>query len=163
MQTIGCKKRAKSILIYSSIIPLGIFLFGISATLVKMQNKDASFYFYPLRINGTDIEVEVVKTAKERVLGLSGRSTLKENQGMLFVFDETSQHGMWMKDMNFPIDIVWLASDFKIVSLEKNVLPQTWPKIYKSNTPSLYVLELNAGWLKKHNVKVGEYASFVIK
>jgi len=163
MQTTECKERAKSVFIYSLIFLSCFILFGSSLVILRAQNKVSLLKHYTIRINGTDIDAEVAKTSEDRVLGLSGRLSLDENQGMFFVFDDTGNHGIWMKDMNYPLDIAWITKEFKIVSIERNVSPQTWPKILKPKVSAMYVLEVNANWFDRHNVKVGEYISFVDK
>lgn len=90
------------------------------------------------------VELEPATTASEREIGLSKYSAIKETQGMLFTYDEPGEACIWMKDMNFPIDIVWLDADKKIVKIEINVDPSTYPKTFCSNVPAKYVVELNA-------------------
>jgi uncharacterized protein len=70
------------------------------------------------------------------------------------VFDREGYQGFWMKEMNFPIDIVWLNKDKKIVHIEHNVSPDTYPKIFNpnnefNNEKSLYVLETNANFFQR--------------
>jgi len=90
---------------------------------------------------------------------------LAENEGMLFIFENEGYFGIWMKDMNFPIDIAWLDKDKKIISIEKNVDPETYPKVFyaqKNDLPilSLYVLETSAGFLGKNNIQIGDFVDF---
>ena len=77
-------------------------------------------------INDETFVVEVAQTEKERIQGLSGRNEMP-NDGMFFIFDKDGRHGIWMKDMQFPIDILWLGSDFAVVDFKENVLPNTYP------------------------------------
>lgn len=95
---------------------------------------------------GGRIVVEVVDTAELQQLGLSGRQDLGDNSGMLFVFDDSSiERCFWMKDMNFAIDMVWLDSDKKVVHIENDVAPETYPNSFCPDQPAKYVLEVNAG------------------
>ena len=55
--------------------------------------------------------------------GLAVKDQLKENEAMFFVFDKPEKHSFWMKDMNFPIDIIWLDSTDKVVHIEQNLQP----------------------------------------
>lgn len=96
-------------------------------------------------IGKTTLTVEIADTDSEREQGLSGRKNLPKDQGMLFVLDEPGQYGFWMKDMNFPIDIVWLDSHKKIIGITKNLQPNSYPKIFMSPLGTKYVLELNPG------------------
>lgn len=114
-----------------------------------------------LTIGPTTVQVEVADTDEERTLGLSGRESLVENSGLLFVFETEGYHGIWMKDMNFPIDIAWLDKNKKIIHIEHNVSPETYPKVFNPPTPSLYVLETNAGFFQKFNIGVGNTAQLL--
>ncbi len=90
--------------------------------------------------------IEVADTPKEREMGLSGRSkeNFKQDDVLLFVFDTPGDYGFWMKDMLFPIDIVWFDESMNIVHVEQNVLPESYPKIFHSPTPALFVAEFSA-------------------
>ncbi len=115
-----------------------------------------------LTIGPTTIQVEVADIDEERTLGLSGRESLAENTGLLFVFETEGYHGIWMKDMNFPIDIAWLDKNKKIIHIEHNVAPDTYPKVFNPPTPSLYVLETNAGVFNSHQINLGTEIEFEI-
>jgi hypothetical protein len=75
---------------------------------------------------------------------------------MLFVFAKPALLGFWMPDMNFSIDIMWIDKDFKIVGIEDNIAPETYPEIFRPPSPVMYVLEVNATWAKDHGVTVGD-------
>jgi uncharacterized membrane protein (UPF0127 family) len=109
------------------------------------------------------ISLIVVNNSESRTRGLSGTESLPENSAMLFVFDEPDRYGIWMKDMKFPLDILWLNEDKKIIHIERNVSPQTYPKVFTSGEKSLYVLETNVGFVEKNNLKVGNVLNFTLK
>ncbi len=113
-----------------------------------------------ITIGETKIAVEIADTAETRAQGLSGRDSLTENTGLLFIFDTASQPGFWMKDMNFPIDIIWLDESWKIVDVTTNALPEKYPEIYLPRSPVRYVLEVNAGFISTHDLKIGDQARF---
>ena len=69
----------------------------------------------PLSIHDAKIAVEIVDTPKKRQQGLSGRDDLAENKGMLFVYTEPETIGIWMKDMKFPIDILWFNAEKEVI------------------------------------------------
>ena len=104
------------------------------------------------------ISVKFAETQSERTIGLSETPSLAQNKGMYFVFEEPDYHGIWMKDMNFPIDIIWLSSGEYVVHIEENVSPETYPTVFKPRQKSLYVLEVNAGFVKKAGIKIGDQA-----
>ena len=93
----------------------------------------------------------------ERERGLSGRESLEREKVMLFVFEEETYPGIWMKDMAFPIDIAWIDKNGAIVHIERNVSPKTFPKVFFPPAKSLYVLEANAGFFESHGLKVGSF------
>lgn len=104
--------------------------------------------------------LEVADSNEERIRGLSYRSSLEEGSALLFVFDSEERHGIWMKDMFFSIDIVWLDKDKKIIHIEKNISPETFPKVFRPKSDSLYVIELSAGSADKSNIKIGDIIKF---
>jgi len=105
---------------------------------------------------GEEILVTVADTPQLREKGLSFHKPLLENKGMFFVFPEPSLYGFWMKDMVFPIDIIWFDANQRIVDVWENATPQTYPEIRTPRSESKYVLEVNAGFYKNHALKRGD-------
>ena len=102
------------------------------------------------------VVVDVADTESLREQGLSGRLNLPEGQGMLFVFDSDGQWGIWMKGMQFPIDIVWADASGTVVTVAANIAPDTYPeKSFYPAAPARYVLELPAGFTTAHGIVVG--------
>jgi hypothetical protein len=112
--------------------------------------------------SGTKISAEVADTLSRRMLGLMFRDGLSLNHGMLFIFDNQDYHGIWMKNCRFPLDILWLNQDRRVIHLEENVPPcQNDPcHIYRPLQKALYVLELNAGSIAKEKMRLGEQLKF---
>lgn len=108
-------------------------------------------------INDKIVNVEIAGTAEKHYQGLSNRENLCENCGMLFVFPDKKERTFVMRDMNFPLDIIWIDDD-KIVKIDKNLPSEgSNPKIlYSSGQPVNYVLEVNAGFCDKNNIKIGD-------
>jgi hypothetical protein len=106
-------------------------------------------------IGGTTVSAWIADTPDERRRGLSGYATLPENQGMLFVFEEPGAYGMWMKDMNFSIDVVWISAGGVIVDVRENISPDTYPEVFTPRTSAQYVLELPADFVKTYGISVG--------
>lgn len=104
----------------------------------------------------TSITLDIVETEEKLKLGLSGRMSLPKNHAMLFVFDKSGEHGIWMKDMNFALDIVWLNEFSEVIYIERNISPDTFPKVFSPQKSSKYVLELNAGFVSQNSIKVGD-------
>ena len=114
-----------------------------------------------LRINNRNIRVELATSTASWIQGLSGRTGLEPNTGMLFVFDHQSDWTMWMKDMRFPLDIIWFSADKKITHIEQNLSPATYPQVYASPVPVLYVLEVPAGTVQNYGFTVGQPFDFI--
>jgi uncharacterized membrane protein (UPF0127 family) len=81
-------------------------------------------------------------------------------QGMLFAFDKPDFYQFWMKDMKFPIDMVWISENKTVNSVSANVLPSTYPKTFTSKSESKYVLELQANRAKSLNLAQGTQLKF---
>jgi uncharacterized membrane protein (UPF0127 family) len=103
---------------------------------------------------------DVADSSPARYNGLSGTTGLKDGQAMLFVFDYPSTWPIWMKDMNYPIDVIWLDKDKTVVDVASDLSPSSYPNSFASKQPALYVLEVNSGFIKRHDIKVGSAANF---
>jgi len=79
---------------------------------------------------------------------------------MLFIFDNESLHGIWMKDMNFAIDILWIDEGYKVVDIKKDAKPESYPEVFIPEVPSKYVLEVNAGFLEENDIEIGDKIIF---
>jgi uncharacterized membrane protein (UPF0127 family) len=112
-------------------------------------------------IGDAKLKILLSKTGEERTKGLSDKEKLDEGWGMLFVFPEEAKHGIWMKDMNFNIDIIWLDSKFLVVDFAENVEPKTFPKVFKPKQPAKYVLEVNTGFIQNYGIKIDDQATFL--
>jgi len=111
-------------------------------------------------VNHHQISVEVMETAEEKRQGLSDRESLGSNSGLLFVYDAPGQYNFWMKDMNLPIDIIWIADDYRVVDITKYLHPDTFPEKFTSSRPAQYVLEVNAGYSDELDVRIGDDFEF---
>ncbi|MDW0156249.1 MAG: DUF192 domain-containing protein [Nitrososphaeraceae archaeon] len=109
-----------------------------------------------ISINGINVTMAIASTDEHRIRGLSGIEKMNENEGMLFLFDKPSKQGFWMNKMNFPIDIIWLDSNNKVVHIEKQLEPcklfLACP-VYNPEVDSLYVIELRSGFADDHSIK----------
>ena len=109
-----------------------------------------------ISLAGQVVKVSVADTPQAREKGLSGRIKLASDEGMLFIFSSDAKYSFWMKDMRFPIDILWISSDEKILDMRQNVSPETYPAVFTPSSPARYVLELSAGYSEAHGVKIGD-------
>lgn len=93
---------------------------------------------------------------------MGGREKLPENSGMLFVFEKQDYYSFWMKDMLFPIDIIWIDKNKKIIDITHNAKPESYPKTFKPRFSAHYVLEVNSGWAEAAQVMIGELVEILI-
>ncbi|MEA3254822.1 MAG: DUF192 domain-containing protein [Candidatus Altiarchaeota archaeon] len=100
------------------------------------------------------IDVEIVDNVESRRIGLSGRDSLGQDEGMFFVFDKEGEHAFWMGGMSFPLDIIWINKNKRVAYIAKNVPPcqESSCPLYKPGVNSLYVLEVNARFTGKYNI-----------
>jgi uncharacterized membrane protein (UPF0127 family) len=135
-----------------------VFICGVSSVPVAkiVSAKIADMEVDRGVIGETSITLDIADSDEEKVQGLSGVLSIPKNHAMLFVFDENKEHGIWMKDMNFALDIVWLNSYSEVIYIERNISPDTFPKVFGPQKPSKYVLEFNAGFVSKNSIKVGD-------
>ncbi len=112
-------------------------------------------------INGISIPVEVANNENNRRLGLSYREALDKDSGMLFDMQSRRVFSFWMKDMNFPLDIIWIDGN-KIVKISKNLPPAgSHPNItYSSEFPIDFVLEVNGGFCNEQGIAIGDTVIF---
>lgn len=148
-----------------ALVILGAFAFLWYQNDFKNQsNKE----YINLTLNNEDVEAEIVRSIQAKILGLSGRDGLAPNTGMLFVFTETHNPEIWMKDMKFAIDIIFISKEGTVVAVFENATPESYfekpPKIFKTLEGSRYVLEVPAGTVQDARLRVGmtidELASF---
>lgn len=108
------------------------------------------------RLNETEIKIRIAQTPDRQIKGLSGQAGLAEDEGLLFVYPEKQIRGIWMKEMKFDIDIIWL-DDYRVIGFEENapfILGTS--KIYYSPKPVSQILEVGAGFVKKNQIEIGQ-------
>ncbi len=133
-----------------------IFSKNTAPILEKVEPVSAKYAY--ITMGNASLTAEVVKTTDEVKLGLSGREGLLPDTGMWFDFGTENLWGIWMKDMKFPIDIVWFDKNLEIITVEKNISPKTFPNIFYPSRDASYVLELPAGTVEKYKIGVGNRA-----
>jgi hypothetical protein len=110
------------------------------------------------------INVELAKTPKEKVRGLMYRESLGENEGMLFMYEKEGYRAFWMRNMNFPLDIIWLDSDRIIIYIHENIPPCTSEHcpLYSPSDgkKAQYILEVNAHFSRRNNLSIGQKLTF---
>jgi len=155
----------KKVFIYIALTALfivGVAFFFNNFKSSKNNSNQVNPSLPQIKVGSTNISVELAMTQEARLKGLSGRESLDTNSGMLFTFDNTNTvRSFWMKGMKFPLDFIWIK-DGKVVQIDKNIpVPPAGTEdskltIYASQTPVDYVLEVNAGFSDKNNIKIGD-------
>jgi len=109
-------------------------------------------------LRGERFSVEVADDPDSQRLGLMFRESMPDDHGMLFIFDDETPRGFWMKNTKISLDILYFDADRRLVYLHQDVPPCTTPECpsYPSHHPSKYVLELNAGTAKRLGVEQGD-------
>ncbi|MBI2074867.1 MAG: DUF192 domain-containing protein [Candidatus Levybacteria bacterium] len=136
-----------------------LIVFGISLSQNYFKTGIFPFSKTPTAtVNNQKFNLLIPKTTSDKEIGLSKYSSLPQNTGMLFIFERADFYSFWMRDMKFPIDIIFIKGD-KIATIYENVQP---PKskdesipLYKPTSASDKVLEINANLSKKYNIKEG--------
>lgn len=113
-----------------------------------------------LRVDSLQIPVTIANTDQSRQQGLSGTPSLPPANGMFFIFDTPSTYGFWMKDMQYPLDMIWMDSNMNIVTITTHATVDSYPKIFYPTAPAQYVLEVNDGFSTRHGLQVGQHFSF---
>ena len=150
------------------IIQFVLLLVVIFAALLFYTGKISNIPFIPQQteqtkvyINGVRVNVEIADTQSLRSKGLGGRENLASSSGMLFIFERQDMYPFWMKGLKFPLDFIWIRGE-RIVDITENVSqPFEGQKdedlpIYTSKEPIDKILEVNAGFVAQHGIKIGD-------
>jgi uncharacterized membrane protein (UPF0127 family) len=132
----------------------------------EMSSGSNGYRHVNVTVNGLVLVADISATNEQWTKGLSFKESLAENEAMLFVFGNEAEHTFWMKDMKFPIDIIWIDSDKTIVHIEHNLQPCSSGILcptYKPNDGSLYVLETFGGFAEKYGIEKGTRVMFELK
>jgi len=131
----------------------------LAVVAVSSSTKSVSSLL-PISTSKSTIYAFVAKTPSTREQGLSGYKTLDNDKGMLFIFPKPDKPDFWMKNMNFPLDLVWINSDRKIIGVSTNISPNTYPKSFAPPGKIQFVLEVNAGYAEKFGLITGTRVIF---
>lgn len=142
---------------------IGLLVIGLALLVIVYQlygqqviNSFSVGEEHTMYVENVAVAVTVAKTEEERKQGLSGVEGLREQAGKLFIFDRPDTYGIWMKDMLFPIDIIWISEDLRVVDIHENVSPDTYPTIFSPREPARFVLEANAFFVDSFAINVGD-------
>ncbi|MFI5144441.1 MAG: DUF192 domain-containing protein [Ignavibacteria bacterium] len=165
------RKNLRKNLIYTLLYGF-LFLFNFacqkSGEDIKPNNTDKTQYNIKFKKQGEvyfqdknksmtkAIDAEIAETPETRHTGLMFRNNMEESQGMLFIFDKEEPEGFYMKNTVIPLDIIFITSKKEIVKIYKHTTPFSEDDL-PSIKPILYVVEVNAGFTDKYNIKEGDF------
>ncbi len=149
------------IVMFLALVGLSIFFFAYNSDFkqVAIPEVQPSAVGH-VRLAGVTLTVDLAMTPAEHEQGLSDRPSLDRDHGMLFVFENPGKYPFWMKDMNFPIDMIWIGQDLKVNYIAANTPPSSYPNTFVSDKDAKYVLETVAGFSAENALKPGDSVTF---
>ncbi len=102
------------------------------------------------------ISIEIAETDPDREQGLMWRSEMAYHHGMLFIFKASGPRAFWMKNTYIPLDIIFVGKDKRVVHIAEDTTPLS-RKIIGSPRPAMYVVEVNSGHARHHNIEEGTH------
>lgn len=139
---------------------LAMFLFVLTLSGCRCSSTSGARLSIWGKQSNAIFDLEVVHSDEDRQRGLMFRDSLAQNKGMLFIFDEESDHSFWMNNTKIPLDIVFFDSAWKVVGILENMEPMS--RLSRSiGKSSRYALEINAGLAQKEHISSGDVGSFI--
>ena len=136
------------------LIVIGIIVLLVIIALIVRSQKPSG-QSQSIAIGSNHYTVEIADTLFSQAKGLSGRGSLESGHGMLFVFSSSSMQAFWMKDMQFPLDFIWINNG-QVIGVTENVPASPPTAMYRPPTPVDRVLEVPAGTVARDGIKVGD-------
>jgi uncharacterized membrane protein (UPF0127 family) len=137
---------------------LAVLLVIVVLTFVRFFGPNNGYTTLHSGRHGYSLQMATTPAAQEK--GLGNRDAMPADSGMLFVFPNEASRCFWMKDMRFPLDIIWTNKDKKVVYVQPEVSPSTYPDDFCPSPPAQYVIELNAGEARRAGIRAGETLTF---
>ncbi len=155
------QKQKRSMLVLGAVVLFFVFVLSVKfITHEELKNETPCTLSAELVFPQATFRVLVRTTPEGVTRGLSGHPGLRDDEGMLFLFAETGIKRFWMKEMRFPIDIVWLDEQFQVTGVSQHALPESYPNIFASPSSTRHVLEINAGNSQKYGITEGVQATY---
>ncbi|MBU0612056.1 DUF192 domain-containing protein, partial [Patescibacteria group bacterium] len=137
-------KKNFFIFIFIIIVFLATGFFLINHSPKNFEPEDIKY----VEIARKTLKVGIALTKEEQKEGLSGKDILRDDEGMLFVFSNPEKYAFWMKNMNFPIDIIWIGEDLRVIYVKKDARPESYPEVFVPTENATYVLEVISGFVE---------------
>ena len=160
------KKKLNPLLVKIGIATV-VLIIVLVFVLNNCQDETTNMHYYTFKKEGeltfvdslenpiVKIDIEIADNDYERQLGLMNRQSIEEMQGMLFIFPQERYQSFWMLNTLFSLDIIFVNSSKEIVTIHKYTTPLS-EQSYPSTAPAIYVVEVNAGFCDRHNIKLGD-------
>ena len=150
------KQKSPALVIAVSVLLIVLLTVGF----ILLNNRVQKTEYKHVKIGKQTYMLEIADTQEKREKGLSQRDYLAADMGMLFDFKADGDWRMWMVQMRFPIDIAWLDSNGKIITIKHNAQPGDYPEIYHADSASRYVVEVPANTFRDQSVQLGDILVF---
>ncbi len=164
-QTTQAKNKLSIQKITIGVLAIAVIGFFIYSNFLKTHESELEYYTFTKEgeLTFTDslgtlkakIDLEIADNDYERQLGLMNRKEMKENEGMIFLFPKQDYQSFWMRNTLISLDMIFVNDKKKIVTIHKNTKTLS-DQSYPSSAPSMYVVEVLAGFTDKHNIQVGD-------
>lgn len=138
---------------------ISVFILLCFVLITVLNAKETTNIIIQNNIKDVYFNVEIARKKIDREKGLMFRKNLSLDKGMLFIFPNESKVSMWMKNTLISLDIIFISKNYKIVDIINNAKAMS-KEILTSKVKSKYVLEINAGLVKKLNIKIGNNIYF---
>lgn len=148
------EKKTASVLKFKILFRI-ILIFCLTVTIFySFVLSDKKCGFQLIEVNKINLCSRIADSDSERVSGLSGVKNLDKYDALLFIFENEDKHGIWMKNMLIPIDILWLNSSKTVIHIEEYVSPDSYPRIFYPNNNAKYVVETKAGFIEDNRLNL---------
>lgn len=132
-----------------------LFLIGLVVFIYLLKKNNPNFQSQEFIIKNQKYNLEVAHTLPQKSLGLSNRTNLCQNCGMIFLFNQNGTLPFWMKDTLIPLDMIWINSIGQVTDIITATQTNS-TKILQNTQPAKYVIELNAGESNNIGLKIGD-------
>ncbi len=155
--------------IIAAIAIIALIIFLVFPDLLKQQHPEDEYFFkkegelsFIDSLNNTKvkIDIEIADNDYERQLGLMKRKSMEEKQGMLFIFPIEEMQSFWMRNTLISLDMIFVNTQKEIVTIHKNTRVLS-DQSYPTSKPSVYVIEVIAGFTDRYNIKEGDRISWM--
>lgn len=141
-----------------------IIVVSLLLVVAALASQVVTAYFMPqtavMHLGSHRFDIRIADDDRTRTQGLSGTSDIASDEAMVFIFDSNSRHGIWMKDMNYAIDVVWLDESRRVVDYVVDVTPDSYPRTFQPKEDARYIVELKSGTVRAKGIRFQDQAIF---